>query len=285
MALFAPRAKLPIVAVVLAVARDAGGPHRGRFFPLRGFTCVTAFTGHLPVCPVEPEFGPLAVIKVPDGPAAGVVAGLALHAKLQFVPVFLLMAGIAVARGVLVALRFMAASACRGDMATSQRKARQAVVESGGLPTPVAVALTALLALRAFVLVVFFVTAVTVQRRLAKAFLVLVTRGALQHPFGMGIAKHKAGLVMIEPSRGGFPVPFGVAVRTLLSEGELVPVVFLVTSVAILGCIPEHGTPVTILALHLGVLAQQRKAGLSVVEPWWLFPAALTVATATVLAQ
>ena len=62
-------------------------------------------------------------------------------------------------------------------------------------------------------------------------------------------------------------------------------VILLVAGVAILGRLLEHGVLVAFLALGIHVLAQQGEAGQVVVELGGLFPAALTVATAAVLAQ
>ena len=146
-------------------------------------------------------------------------------------------------------------------------------------------ALFALLSLLPFMLVILFVTAVAVQRRVAIAFQILVAATALQFRINMRIAKLKLRGVMVKAACCRLPVSLGVAIRAGLSQSALVLVFPLVAAVAVLGSLFEHGAFVAVFAIGLHVLAQQRKAGLVMIELCRLFPAAFAVATSAVAPQ
>ena len=146
-------------------------------------------------------------------------------------------------------------------------------------------ALLALLSLLTLVLVILLVTAVAVHRRISIAFQILVASAAFQFGVCMRVTQPELGHVMVESSSGGLPVPFGVAIGAGLAQSALMLVVFFVTAVAVLGRLLEHGTFVAVFAFNLNMLAEQRKAGLVVVEPGRLFPAALAVAAAAIASQ
>ena len=134
-------------------------------------------------------------------------------------------------------------------------------------------------------LVVLLVAAKTRQRGVAKTAQIFMAGCALDGRSGMRIAQRKFCPVMIEAPGRGLPVAFQVAIRALFAQSGVVFVVFFVATDAVLRRFLEHRALVAIFAFHLGVLAQKRKTTLIVVEAGRFLPTALTVATATILAQ
>ncbi|MCF8160259.1 MAG: hypothetical protein K9J76_06130 [Polaromonas sp.] len=90
---------------------------------------------------------------------------------------------------------------------------------------------------------------------------------------------------MHETPFGRFPVRFTMTFRTFVTQGAVVFVVFFVATDTVFGSLFEQGALVTLFALHLTVLAQQRKAALVMVKPGRLFPATFAMAADTVAPQ
>ena len=253
---FAPHAKLAVVGIVCTMAGYASGAHRRRVLAPGCLLLVAAFALDLFMCAVQRVLCAFGVVEIPYRPCTGVMATFAALSKLELVFVFLLVAGIAVPwrfpeEGVLVAVL-----ADDGNVFSGQRKPAQVMVELVDLPGAVAMALFALLSLLTFMLVILFVTAVAVQRRVAIAFQILVAAAALQFCLSMCIAKLKLGGVMVKTACGCLPVSLGVAIRAGLSQSALVLVFLLVAAVAVLGRLLEHRTFVAVFAISLHVLAQ-----------------------------
>ena len=179
----------------------------------------------------------------------------------------------------------MAVLAHHSAMTPRQRKTAQVVVKLVDFPRAVGVTLFALFSLLAFVLVILFVAAVAVQRRVAIAFEVSVAAAALKFCISMRVAKLKLRQVMIEAACSRLPVALAVAISARLAQRALVLVFLLVAAIAVLGSFLEHRAFVTVLAICLHVLAQQREAGLVVIELGRLFPATLAMAASAVTAQ
>ena len=99
----------------------------------------------------------------------------------------------------------------------------------------------------------------------------------------MCIAQLKPGTLVIETAFGQLPIAFAVATCTVFAQGVFVLVVLLVAGITVFGRFFEHGTLVTLLAFHFGVLTQQWKSGRLMVKFGRLFPATLCMATAAVL--
>ena len=267
------------------MAGHATRTHWCRVLAFRGFQLVAAFALHLGVRAIQWIFGTPGMVKLPGSPGAGVVAALAALAKPELVLVFFFMARIAVARRVFEQGVFVAVLAQHSTVAPRQRKTAQIVVKLVDCPRTVAVTLFALFALLTFVLVILFVAAVAVKRRTAIAFEVFVAAAALEFCVRMGVAKLKLRQVMVKAARSRLPVALAVAIGAGLALRALVLVFLFVAAVAVFGRFLEHRAFVAVLAIGLQVLAQQRKAGLVVVEPGWLFPAALAMAACAVTAQ
>ena len=230
--------------------------HWCRVFSLRRFLFVAAFALDLFVRTIQWIFGAFGVVKLPDRPGAGVVAALAVLPKLELVLVFFFVARIAVARRVFKQGGLVTVLAHHSAMTPGERKTAQIVVKLVDFPRTVAVTLFALFALLAFVLVILFVTAVAVQRRVAIAFEVFVATAALQFCISMGIAKLKLGQIMVKTPRSRFPVALDVAISAGLAQGALVLVFLFVTAIAVLGGFLEHRVFVAVLAICLHVLPQ-----------------------------
>jgi len=285
MALLAAIAKLTVMHVVSGVAGDAGTAQWRRGLALGGWLLVTALAAHLAVRAIEAVFRAPVMVEVPHRPGAGVMAGIALTAQPFLVLVLGRVTGITVTRGIPVTAGLVAALARCGGVAPSQGKARARMVELGHGPGLVAMALLAAGTQLGLVLVVLLVAADAVHGRVAVAAQVLVAGRALHLGLGVGIAQGKAGAVVVEATGCGFPVTFGMALRALLTQVASVLVILLVAADALLGRFLEHGALVALLALGLGMLAQQREGGGLVVELGRFLPAALGVAVAALLAQ
>ena len=218
MAGFAAHAKLTIVCVVLAVAADAVVAHGRRILALRRGLAVATLASYLEVPAIQPVLGALVVVEIPDQPGPCVVAALALFAEFELVLVFLLVTREAVARRIFEPAGLMALVAFDRHVFPSQREAGLGVVKARGFPGAVAVAGLALLALLAFVLVVLFVTAVAIQRCLAKALQVFVAGIALEHAFRVRVAQLELGVVVVEAPFGSLPVLLRMTVAALLPK-------------------------------------------------------------------
>lgn len=179
----------------------------------------------------------------------------------------------------------MAALAGSRHVAPGEREPRQCMIELFDAPGLVAVARLAGSARLAFMLVVFLVAAVAFQRYLAEAAQILVAGHALDRRLGVSIAQHKLGSIMAEAPSGRLPVAFQVAIGTFLAQSGVVFVVLFVATDAFPGRLFEHRVFVAVLAFNLAVFTQQRKTALVMVEAGRLFPAALAMATAAILAQ
>ena len=101
----------------------------------------------------------------------------------------------------------------------------------------------------------------------------------------MGIAQWKASSIMVKATTGCLPITLGMTVHTHAPQAAGMLVIFLVASIAVTGCLLEHHTFMAILALNLGMPAQQREAGLVMVKPGRLFPVGLGVARRAVFTQ
>lgn len=146
-------------------------------------------------------------------------------------------------------------------------------------------ALLALLALLTFVLVILFVAAKAIKRRFTVTLQVAMAAAAFEFAVCMRVAQLKFGEIVVEPAGGGLPVAFGVAICTTLTQGCFVLVVFFMAAVAVFRRFLEHCVLVTVFALNLHMLAQQRKTGLVVIEPGRFFPAAFAVTATAVASQ
>jgi hypothetical protein len=283
--LFATGPKLAIVHVIRAVAADAGtADNRCIFSPRSGFL-VTAVTGNLAVRTIQSISRPAIVIKVPNGPCTGVVAGFAAHSESLFVFVFILVARETVLWCILVTSCFMAPLTRGRDVPPREGKTRQRMVKLRGLPGFVAVALLALGALLALVLVVFFVAAQTIQRGLPEAAHIFMTCNAFDFRLRMSVSQLEFGSIMVKTTTCSLPVAFNMAICTFFAQVTHMLVVFLVAAEAILGRLFEHGTLVAILAFDFCVFAQQGKGGGIMVKLRRLFPIAFRVAAAAILTQ
>jgi len=101
----------------------------------------------------------------------------------------------------------------------------------------------------------------------------------------MGIPQHELGSVVIESTRGSFPITLLVTVCTGLAQCAFVLVILLVAGITIGWCILVHLALVAILAIDFVMLAKQWKLGFGVVEPGWILPTGFTVARSTIASQ
>lgn len=170
-------------------------------------------------------------------------------------------------------------------MPPRQGKAGHVVVKLGNFPRPIAVALLALASGLAVVLVILLVAAKAIRSGVAKTLQIFVARRALHRQRSVRVAQRKLGAIVLKPAVRILPVPLGVAVCTIFPEVVLVLVIFLVTAVAIFGCLLKQGALVTRLTRCFGVFSQQRKAGGAMVKFGGLLPTALAVAATAVFAQ
>lgn len=123
-------------------------------------------------------------------------------------------------------------------------------------------ALTTLLALRAFVFVILAVASETIQRGSSKPLqALLVTVGTLDPFRCMGIPQHELGSVVIESTRGSFPITLLVTVCTGLAQCAFVLVILLVAGITIGWRILVHLALVAILAIDFVMLAKQWELG------------------------
>ena len=76
------------------------------------------------------------------------------------------------------------------------------------------------------------------------------------------------------------PITFSMALVTFISVRPFMLVIFLVTRITVHRCIFEGWCLVTLLALHIAVLAHQREARPVMVE-WCLLPGPVVVALLT----
>ena len=199
MALLTAPSELPVVGVVLGVAVHAALADVCDGLALGGGLGVTGRTSHLGVATCQGVFRAFVVVEIPRFPVTRVVAGLALRAQRGLVLVVFEVAIDAFAGCVLETFACMTVLANHTVVAPCQRKTRFAMVEQGDLPRGVVVAGLALLALRAFVLVVLLVAGVAGHRGLAEAGQALgVAVAALHLGRGMGVAQREARSAVVE---------------------------------------------------------------------------------------
>jgi hypothetical protein len=174
-ALLAAVAKLAVMHILAAVARNAG---RANFCGIHVLGCglpMATLAGDFAVRALQPVGGPAVVVKVPDGPGTGVVTGFAAHSKLLFVFVFILVARNAILLCIFVTTCLMAVFAGRCDVAPGERKAGLCMIELRGLPRLVAVALFALGTQLVLVFVILLMAADAIHHRIAITAQVFVT--------------------------------------------------------------------------------------------------------------
>ena len=180
MAPLATIAVTAVVNIVAVVATTAGAGHRYFLvhWPLvAGVAVVCTFL----VRPVQLEAG-LVVIKIPGFPVACVVTSLAFRAETTIVDfsIFLVVARPAIRFCIFERRRCVTLFALYQHMTPQQREGRHlAMVKRGLVPVLIAMAGLALLALLAFVLVVFLVTGQASHLQLVLVNITLVAIGAL----------------------------------------------------------------------------------------------------------
>ena len=173
-------AKAPLVRVVLAVAGVTAGLqllHFGIFF-----VATLAFDRAVAALQLEP--GIAVMVEVGLFPPIAGMAVLAFLPELARMDVVHPVAGIALLRGVLVALAGMATLAQGLAVLAAKRKIGLVVIESLLFPRGFFVAIAALFPEMALVRIVFPVTVDALRRRLAELFAGLVAIGAV----GFGVA-------------------------------------------------------------------------------------------------
>lgn len=264
---------------------DAAAAQGSRGFAFGRFLLVATLARHFAVLTVEPIGRTLIVVEVPQRPGAGVVATLATRTKLLLVLVFLLVTGKTIAWRVLETGALVTALASGRDVPTGQREACQPMVKLGDAPRTIIMTLLTCGARLSFMLVIFFMATQAVNRGLAHAAQVLVAGRTLDRGRGMCVTQRKLGPIVVEATRGVFPIALSMAIGAFFTQAGVVLVVFLVASDAFLGRFLEHGAFVATLALHFGVLAQQGKTALGMVKLGGLLPTPLTVTTGAVFSQ
>src|SRR5882672_1167594 len=201
MATLATVAERAIVRVVTAMARKTRARQPGDLLARRRGLKMAALARDLAMRPLELVVAALVVVEVPQLPVARAVAGLAAFTEFELVLVVLLVAGETFALRVLVPAGLVTLLAFDGDVAPGQRKFGASMVERRGLPVAIDVTLIAALALLALVLVVLFVAAITIGRRLAVTLLVLVACLALDLGRAVAAAQFELGAIVIELAR------------------------------------------------------------------------------------
>ena len=170
--------------------------------------------------------------------------------------VILLVAGITLQRHIFEFLRLVAALTGSDDMPPGQREFGQTVIKLFHFPGFIGVTGLASLTSLPFVLVIFFVAAETVCRRLAKALQILVAGRTLHNDGCVRIAQFELGLVMIKAATCRLPVALYVTALALTTQRAIVLVILFVAAVAIFWSLLEHGTFVAVLAFHIHVFPQ-----------------------------
>jgi len=168
MTLLTAHAKLAVMDVLILVTTDAITAQWGCILASRCLLLMATRTTDFPMRAVKHIFGLLVVIEVPELPGACVVAGLALHTQGQLVLVFLFVAAITIARRIFKSWRLVTTLAGCHNVPTGQWELGYAMIKLSDEPSTVVVARLADLASLTFVLVVLLVTAITIQRRIAK---------------------------------------------------------------------------------------------------------------------
>lgn len=256
MALLTAHTKLPVVHIFRLMTRHAVAANRRRVFPFGRFLPMTILTGDFAMCTIQRIFGTFVMVKIPQPPRPGVVTAVAALAQLLFMFVFLLVAGVTLLRHVFEFLRLMTALTGSDDMPPRQREFGQTVIKLFHFPGFIRVTGFASLTSLPFVLVVLFVAAETVCRRLAKALQILVAGRTLHNDGCVRIAQFEFGLVVIKAAQGRLPIPFNVAVLALATQCIAVLVIFFMTAIAVLWRLLEQGALVAGIAFHLHVFPQ-----------------------------
>ena len=181
---------------------------------------------------VKLESCPCIVIKVPEFPVSYAVAVLALRAQPAPVHIDVLVAGGAgCGRLVLIQPSRVAALASGSSVFPPQRIHRIVVVlKEEHFPIPFGVTAFTLLGKLPLMLVVFFVTGKTIDRRLVFVEIPCMARLALCRPVLPPQRIHRIVVVLKEEH---FPIPFGVTAFTLLGKLPLMLVVLLMAGVAV----------------------------------------------------
>lgn len=194
-------------------------------------------------------------------PAAGIVAGCAAGAQNPGMVAGFPVAGRAVRGRALENAVAVTGSAGRPGMCAAEREGSQVMIHRGSLPAAGVVALRTGLAELPAVPVVRLVTGVAVLGRAA----VLVTRVAL-HAGHLPVParERKGGCAVIEA--GSLPAAGVVALHAGLAELSAVPVVRLVTGVAVLGQAAVLVTRVALGAGNLRVSARERECRQAVIK-------------------
>ena len=277
------RSELELVLVILLVAGDAlhlGVPEGRRE--------VAFFALHLGVFAEQRE-ACQTVVEARHLPVFLVVAGLALLALLALVLVVLLVAVKAIgAQLFLVHKATVAGCALGGDVLAAQRVFGHAVViENGFLPVLLDVAGFALVAELA--LVASFVVILAMARHAeGRGFFLVQDAGMTRRALGRAVFALEGVLgvaVVVEAQR--LPVAVGVTGLALVAELALVTLFVVILAVAghaLQGRTLEFWIGVAIIALHVAVLAGERKFCLAMVERGVL-PVFLAVAVGAGLAE
>ena len=256
MALLTAHTKLPVVHIVRLVTRQAVAANGRRVFPFGRFLPMTVLTGNFEMRTIQRVFGTFAMVKIPQPPRPGVVTAVAALAQFLLMFVFLLVAGVTLQRHIFEFLRLVTALTGSDDMPPGQWELGQTVIKLFHFPGFIRVTGLASLTGLPFVLVVFFVAAETVCRRLAKALQILVAGRTLHNDGCMRIAQFEFGLVMIKAARCRLPVAFYVTALALTTQGAIVLVILFMAAIAIFWGILEHGTFVAVLTFHVHVFPQ-----------------------------
>jgi len=245
-ALLALAAELPEMHVILRMARSAFGVE----FDLRGRLSMTAGAIQFRMCAEQGKTRLLAVIELPQFPAVGGVALIALGTEISLVRVVLFVAVDTLgtfnrerAAGVTLIAR-------HGNVQAQQRKLRQIVVEvSDRFP---ALRLVAFIALRAELRsmnVAWFVATDAVSSELARTQRYGMTGMAFQ----LGVLARKLPMaVTCVIERGRLPFRRSVAARTIGAEASGVLILPLMAAVALLRYRGLHiPGPVAVLAFQV----------------------------------
>jgi hypothetical protein len=246
---------------------------------------MTTFARGLQMPACECKFGARVVVEVPCQPRTGVMAAFTFLAKFRFVLVHFDVTRNAVLGCILELIRFMAALARHLDMSARQRKGRKVVIKHSGAPLCITMATFTTRTKLSLVLVVFFVTAVAIQRRVAEVLWARMAGRTFDGLSRVAIAQWKTGRLMLKPGVCTLPGSLAVTRRAVAAQCVLVRIVLGVTPGAGFRSLFEKHALMATLALDLGVLSQQRKRCRCMVKFWRLFPASLGMTTCAIPTQ
>ena len=253
LALSAESASVHVVSGVARAADHGGFPHVLRLD-------VALTTADLCVRARQREASALGVVELPHLPAVGCVAAAAFLSEASLVDIHLRVAIDTLVRGFLEPLRGVALAAGDGDVQSEEREAAHVVIESHVLPIGLCVALLALLAEAAAVRLIGAMATRAVDTELLHLCDARMAGVAIELRVGSFKRKVESGGVI---EARYLPQVVSVAVGAGGSEPSYVPVVGLVTAVAVLrDGILEVAGAMALLTADMCVAPEQGEAGL-----------------------